>query len=63
MSLFREKIRRPKAQLEPNLVNDIKTNQKYFYKYMEGFILSMSLCFPLHPISPWILDVGENIVT
>lgn len=36
MSLCREKMRMDKAQLESNLVNDIKSNQKCFYKYMSN---------------------------
>ena len=34
--LCREKIRKPKAQLELNLATKVKGNNKYFYKYINS---------------------------
>ncbi|KAK4826389.1 LOW QUALITY PROTEIN: hypothetical protein QYF61_008060, partial [Mycteria americana] len=56
MKLCREKIRRAKAQLEPNLATAIKDNKKYFYKYISNKRKAKE---NLHPL----LDAGGNIVT
>ncbi|KAK4827581.1 hypothetical protein QYF61_019483 [Mycteria americana] len=54
--LSREKIRRPKAQLELNLATAIKDNKKCFYKYISNKRRAKK---NLHPL----LDVRGNIVT
>ena len=36
MRLFREKIRRVKAQLDINVATALKDNKRYFYKYMNN---------------------------
>lgn len=56
MSLSREKIRRGKAQLEPNLATAIKDNRKCFYKDINS---KRKVKENLDPL----LDAGGNIVT
>ncbi|PKU33451.1 contactin-associated 3 [Limosa lapponica baueri] len=54
--LCREKIRRVQAQLDLNLVLDIKNNKKSFYKYISNKRRTKE---NLHPLT----DEGVNIVT
>ncbi|KAK4812034.1 hypothetical protein QYF61_026172 [Mycteria americana] len=56
MRLYREKIRRAKAQLEPNLATAVKDNKKCFYKYTSNKKRAKE---NLHSL----LDVGRNTVT
>ncbi|PKU42802.1 rna-directed dna polymerase from mobile element jockey-like [Limosa lapponica baueri] len=53
--LYREKIRKAKAQLELNLAINIRDNKKCFYKYINKKRVGENL----HPL----LDVGGNIAT
>ncbi|PKU36300.1 rna-directed dna polymerase from mobile element jockey-like [Limosa lapponica baueri] len=56
MKLYREKIRKAKAQLELNLANDIRDNKKSCYKYLTNKKRARG---SLHPL----LDAGGNIAT
>ncbi|PKU46175.1 rna-directed dna polymerase from mobile element jockey-like [Limosa lapponica baueri] len=53
--LYREKIRKAKAQLELNLAINIRDNKKSFYKYVNKKRVKENL----HPL----LDAGGNIAT
>ncbi|PKU29972.1 hypothetical protein llap_19725 [Limosa lapponica baueri] len=54
--LYREKIRKAKAQLDLNLATDIRDNKKSFYKYINNKKRARE---NLHPL----LDAGGNVAT
>ena len=56
MKLYKEKIRKGKAQLELNLATKLKDNNKYFYKCINSKRRARE---NLHPL----LDTKGNLVT